>query len=122
MNVRDQRPKVRVGGGSAHLRLNRHDPRGAIHDSLVRERQTAFFDLPADARMAGVSGEGAHVCGGLALAATAPLRVAESGSLAPAEGRFGESPMPAIAQGEDAATQRVRHVLANRAVKRGKAS
>ncbi len=63
------------------------------------------------------------------IAANAPLsnhaitqalpRIAE---MAPAEGVFVESPMSAIAQGDEAAKQRVRDFLEKRAGKGGKAS
>jgi enoyl-CoA hydratase/carnithine racemase len=69
--------RVELSGPVAHLRLNRPDKRNAINGTLVRELQTAFANLPADARAAVISGEGAHFCAGLDLSGVTEQSVAE---------------------------------------------
>jgi enoyl-CoA hydratase/carnithine racemase len=58
---------VEVAGPVVHLRLNRPDKRNAVNDAMVRQLQTAFVNLPRDARAAVVSGAGQHFCAGLDL-------------------------------------------------------
>jgi len=60
--------RVTLGGPVVHLRLDRPAKRNAMNAQLVRELHTAFVNLPADARVAVVSGEGPHFCAGLDLA------------------------------------------------------
>ena len=60
--------RVETAGPVVHLRLDRPDKRNAINDALVAEIHTAFANLPDEARVAIVSGEGAHFCAGLDLA------------------------------------------------------
>ena len=50
-----------------HVRLNRPDKRNAMSGAMVRELQTVFVNLPREARVAVISGEGAHFCAGLDL-------------------------------------------------------
>jgi len=59
--------RVESAGPVVHLRLARPAKRNAMNDLLVRELQTAFVNLPSDARVAIVSGEGEHFCAGLDL-------------------------------------------------------
>jgi enoyl-CoA hydratase/carnithine racemase len=59
--------RVTVGGPVVHLRLDRPAKRNAMNAQLVRELHTAFVNLPPDARVAVVSGEGPHFCAGLDL-------------------------------------------------------
>ena len=65
------------GGGIATLTLNRPDKRNALNETLVRELQTAFVNLPAEARVAVLSGEGAHFSAGLDLSEVSEQSVAE---------------------------------------------
>jgi enoyl-CoA hydratase/carnithine racemase len=59
--------RIETDGAIVHLRLNRPDKRNALNEALVRELQTAFVNLPKEARVAVISGEGAHFCAGLDL-------------------------------------------------------
>ena len=69
--------KVEVDGPLAHLRLNRPDKRNAMNEMLVRELQTAFVNLSRDARVAVISGEGAHFSAGLDLSEVTEQSVTE---------------------------------------------
>ena len=60
-----------------HIRLMRPAKRNAISDALVAQLQTVFVNLPADARVVVLSGEGAHFCAGLDLSELAERSVAE---------------------------------------------
>lgn len=77
MNVSYDLLSVSVDAGIAHLRLNRPSKRNAINNTLVRELQTAFVNLPDDARVAVISGEGEHFCAGLDLSEVTEQSVAE---------------------------------------------
>ncbi len=77
MNVTYDLLRVSVDAGIAHLRLNRPDKRNAINNTLVRELQTAFVNLPAGVRVAVISGEGDHFCAGLDLSEVTEQSVAE---------------------------------------------
>ncbi|MCP5284169.1 MAG: crotonase/enoyl-CoA hydratase family protein [Burkholderiaceae bacterium] len=77
MNVTYDLLSVSVDAGIAHLRLNRPAKRNAINNTLVRELQTAFVNLPEDARVAVISGEGEHFCAGLDLSEVTEQSVAE---------------------------------------------
>ncbi|MCP5271981.1 MAG: crotonase/enoyl-CoA hydratase family protein [Burkholderiaceae bacterium] len=77
MNVTYDLLSVSVDAGIAHLRLNRPSKRNAINNTLVRELQTAFVNLPDDARVAVISGEGEHFCAGLDLSEVTEQSVAE---------------------------------------------
>jgi enoyl-CoA hydratase/carnithine racemase len=77
MNVSYDLLRVSVEAGIAHLRLHRPDKRNAINNTLVRELQTAFVNLPASVRVAVISGEGAHFCAGLDLSEVTEQSVAE---------------------------------------------
>jgi len=59
--------RIETDGPVVHLRLNRPDKRNALNETLVRELQTAFVNLPKEARAAVISGEGAHFSAGLDL-------------------------------------------------------
>ena len=59
--------RVEQRGPVVHLRLSRPAKRNAINDRFIAEIHTAFVNLPADARVAIVSGEGEHFCAGLDL-------------------------------------------------------
>ncbi len=69
--------RVETDGPIVHLRLNRPDKRNALNETLVRELQTAFVNLPKDARAAVISGAGAHFCAGLDLSEVTEQSVAE---------------------------------------------
>jgi (methylthio)acryloyl-CoA hydratase len=59
--------KIETSGAIVHLRLNRPAKRNAISDTLVQQLHTAFLNLPAEAKVVIVSGEGEHFCAGLDL-------------------------------------------------------
>jgi (methylthio)acryloyl-CoA hydratase len=69
--------RIETHGAIVHLRLNRPDKRNALNETLVRELQTAFVNLPKEARVAVVSGEGAHFSAGLDLSEVTEQSVAE---------------------------------------------
>ena len=69
--------RIETDGAIVHLRLNRPDKRNALNETLVRELQTAFVNLPAEARVAVLSGEGAHFSAGLDLSEVSEQSVAE---------------------------------------------
>ena len=69
--------RVETDGAVVHLRLNRPDKRNALNETLVRELQTAFVNLPKAARVAVISGEGAHFSAGLDLSEVTEQSVAE---------------------------------------------
>jgi enoyl-CoA hydratase/carnithine racemase len=69
--------RVETAGPVVHLRLNRPDKRNAMNEALVRQLHTAFVNLPADARVAVISGEGAHFSAGLDLSEVTEQTVAE---------------------------------------------
>jgi enoyl-CoA hydratase/carnithine racemase len=69
--------RIETDGLVVHLRLNRPDKRNALSETLVRELQTAFVNLPKDVRAAVISGEGAHFCAGLDLSEVSEQSVAE---------------------------------------------
>ena len=69
--------RAETDGPVLHLRLNRPAKRNAINNTLVRELQTAFVNLPEGIRVAVISGEGAHFCAGLDLSEVTEQSVAE---------------------------------------------
>jgi len=69
--------RIESDGPVVHLRLNRPDKRNALNETLVRELQTAFVNLPKDVRAAVISGEGAHFSAGLDLSEVTEQSVAE---------------------------------------------
>ncbi len=69
--------KVETAGPVVHLRLNRPDKRNAMSEAMVRQLHTAFVNLPADARVVVISGEGGHFSAGLDLSEVTEQSVAE---------------------------------------------
>jgi enoyl-CoA hydratase/carnithine racemase len=69
--------RVERAGPVLHLRLNRPAKRNAINTQLVRELHTAFIHMPKEARVAVISGEGAHFCAGLDLSEVTEQSVAD---------------------------------------------
>ena len=69
--------RIETAGPIVHLRLNRPAKRNAINDELVAQIHTAFINLPGDARVAVISGEGEHFCAGLDLSEVSERSVAE---------------------------------------------
>lgn len=63
--------------GIAHIRLRRPAKRNALNDALVRELHTAFINLPDEARVVVLSGEGDHFCAGLDLSELGERSVAQ---------------------------------------------
>jgi enoyl-CoA hydratase/carnithine racemase len=59
--------QLEVAGSVLHIRLNRPDKRNSISDELLAQLHTAFVNLPAETRVAIVSGAGTHFCAGLDL-------------------------------------------------------
>ncbi|HSW26460.1 MAG TPA: crotonase/enoyl-CoA hydratase family protein [Burkholderiaceae bacterium] len=68
---------IETAGPVVHLRLSRPAKRNAINDEFMRELHTAFVNLPTDARVAVISGEGQHFCAGLDLSEVSEKSVAE---------------------------------------------
>jgi len=69
--------RAEQAGAIVHLRLNRPAKRNAINDALIAQIHTAFINLPADARVAVISGEGEHFCAGLDLGDVTERSVSE---------------------------------------------
>ncbi len=69
--------RIETDRAIVHLRLNRPDKRNALNETLVRELQTTFVNLPKSARVAVISGEGAHFSAGLDLSEVGEQSVAE---------------------------------------------
>ncbi len=59
--------QISQAGAVVHVRLNRPAKRNAISDTLIQQLHTTFINLPENARVAIVSGEGDHFCAGLDL-------------------------------------------------------
>ena len=72
-----ERLRIEQRGAVLHVRLNRPSKRNAISDALVAQLQTAFVNLPEDARVVVLSGEGDHFCAGLDLSELGERSVAE---------------------------------------------
>ena len=64
-------------GHTAVLTIDRPEKRNAMSGAMVRELQTVFSNLPREARVAVVSGEGAHFSAGLDLSEVTEQSVAE---------------------------------------------
>ena len=60
--------QITQAGPVLHVRLNRPAKRNAISDALIQQLHAAFSQLPAEVKVAVISGEGAHFCAGLDLA------------------------------------------------------
>jgi enoyl-CoA hydratase/carnithine racemase len=59
--------QITQAGAVVHVRLSRPAKRNAISDTLIQQLHTAFVNLPSDARVAILSGQGDHFCAGLDL-------------------------------------------------------
>src|SRR6478736_10521417 len=70
--------RIEAAGAVLHVRLNRPHKRNAVSDALVAQIHTTFVNLPEATRAVVLSGEGAVVGGGLELAASCHVRVAEA--------------------------------------------
>ena len=69
--------RISQRGHVVQIRLNRPSKRNAVNDTLVGQLHTAFVNLPQDARVVVLSGEGDHFCAGLDLSELAERSVAE---------------------------------------------
>jgi (methylthio)acryloyl-CoA hydratase len=69
--------RIDIADGVAHVQLNRPDKRNAISDTMVKQLQTAFINLPDSVRAAVLSGAGQHFCAGVDLAGLRETSVAE---------------------------------------------
>ena len=69
--------QIETRGPVVHLRLNRPAKRNAINDELIAQIHTAFVNLPPEAGVVVVSGEGDHFCAGLDLSELSERSVAE---------------------------------------------
>jgi len=69
--------RIELAEGVAHVQLNRPDKRNAISDTMVKQLQTAFINLPDGVRAAVLSGAGQHFCAGLDLSGLKETSVAE---------------------------------------------
>lgn len=70
--------KLERAGPVVHIRLNRPAKRNSVSDELLAQLQTAFVNLPSDARAAIVSGEGPAFCAGLDLSEVTERSTAEA--------------------------------------------
>lgn len=68
---------VEQAGPVIHIRLNRPAKRNSVSDELLAQLHTAFVNLPAQTRVAVISGEGDHFCAGLDLSEVAERTVVE---------------------------------------------
>jgi enoyl-CoA hydratase/carnithine racemase len=64
-------------GPVLHLRLARPAKRNSISDELLAQLHAAFVSMPADVRVAVISGEGDHFCAGLDLSEVSERNVWE---------------------------------------------
>jgi enoyl-CoA hydratase/carnithine racemase len=69
--------RIEIANDVAHVQLNRPDKRNAISDSMVRQIQTAFINLPDGVRAVVLTGAGKHFCAGLDLAGLKETSVGE---------------------------------------------
>ena len=69
--------KIETAGAIGHVRLHRPEKRNAINDTLVRQLQTAFINMPDSVRAIVLSGEGKHFCAGLDLSELSEQSVGE---------------------------------------------
>lgn len=58
---------VSVEGGVAHVHLNRPEKRNAVNNGLLKDIESCFDNLPAEALVVVISGEGEHFSAGLDL-------------------------------------------------------
>lgn len=68
---------IEQSGTIVHMRLNRPGKRNAMSDAMIRQLHTAFINLPQDARVVVISGEGSHFCAGLDLSEVSEQSVAD---------------------------------------------
>jgi enoyl-CoA hydratase/carnithine racemase len=69
--------EVQNRGPVVHIRLNRPEKRNSISDELLAQLHWEFLHLPPTARVAVLSGEGAHFCAGLDLSEIAERTLIE---------------------------------------------
>jgi enoyl-CoA hydratase/carnithine racemase len=69
--------KLEQAGAVLHIRLNRPAKRNSVSDAMLAQLHTAFIHLPADIRVAVLSGEGTHFCAGLDLSEVTERNVTE---------------------------------------------
>jgi enoyl-CoA hydratase/carnithine racemase len=69
--------RIEIANDVAHVQLNRPDKRNAISDSMVRQIQTAFINLPDGVRAVVLTGAGKHFCSGLDLSGLKETSVGE---------------------------------------------
>ena len=72
-------PMLRLerAGPVLHVRLNRPAKRNSISDELLAQLHTVWVNMPADIRVAVISGEGAHFCAGLDLSEVSERNITE---------------------------------------------
>jgi enoyl-CoA hydratase/carnithine racemase len=68
---------VETAGPVLHVRLNRPAKRNSISDELLAQLHTVFVNLPADTKVAMISGAGEHFCAGLDLSEVSERTVTE---------------------------------------------
>ena len=69
--------RLEHAGPVLHVRLNRPAKRNSVSDELLAQLHTVWVNLPADIRVAVLSGEGEHFCAGLDLSEVSERNVAE---------------------------------------------
>ncbi len=69
--------RLERAGPVLHVRLNRPAKRNSVSDELLAQIHTVWVNMPADVRVAVISGEGQHFCAGLDLSEVSERTVAE---------------------------------------------
>lgn len=69
--------RLERAGAVLHVRLNRPAKRNSVSDELLAQLHTVWVNMPADVRVAVLSGEGDHFCAGLDLTEVTERNVAE---------------------------------------------
>jgi enoyl-CoA hydratase/carnithine racemase len=69
--------RLERAGAVLHVRLNRPAKRNSVSDELLAQLHTVWVNLPADIRVAVISGEGDHFCAGLDLSEVSERNITE---------------------------------------------
>jgi (methylthio)acryloyl-CoA hydratase len=97
--------RIDTAGPVCHVRLHRPAKRNAMSDALIAQLHTAFVNLPSEARVVVLSGEGEHFCAGLDLSelgersVTAGIAHSRSWHAAFEQIQFGRVPVIAVLHG-----------------------
>ncbi len=69
--------RLERAGAVLHVRLNRPAKRNSVSDELLAQLHTVWVNMPADIRVAVLSGEGDHFCAGLDLSEVSERNITE---------------------------------------------